>query len=91
MIIIFSVHVQHRDTHRNVECMVVGGRNTDNVHRICYFSKTTYNIIPCGHALSYQRVGRLYVGMTRTCLCRYTYESFSATAPTLHLLAVLGT
>ena len=39
--------------------------------------------------LQYQRVGRLYVGMTRTCLGRHTYEKLT-TAPTLHLLAFLG-
>ena len=32
---------------------------------------------------------RRYVRMTRTCLCRHTYEKL-ITAPTLHLLAFLG-
>ena len=44
--------------------------------------------LECGN-ISSDIIPTLYVGMTRTCLCRHTYEKL-ATAPTLHLLAFLG-
>ena len=70
-----------------------GTGNASQYHRVMTMSPegTLYNVIQCTCCIIYIHIREsttLYVGMTRTCLCRHTYEKL-ATAPTLHLLAFL--